>query len=123
MNINEIRLKTFMGDDINWISKDVFHNLYMKSELEGTYVFVTSDCTNCGMYITECKKNKIDLSSFIFVDCLEDIDYFMDLHGLDDMPTTRLYSKNKIEWQKAGVLFSTQLTEMKEKWNNINNSS
>lgn len=76
---------------------------------DGIYIFESPGCFTCSHQVEEFSKH---CSSFYVVPTSEDPAYF-DSIGIEITPTTRIYKCGKIIWEMSGVLWDTQLEEMR----------
>jgi hypothetical protein len=88
------------------LTKDGFE----KQKKDGVYIFESPGCFTCSHHIELFKKF---MSGFFVVPTKEDPEYFESI-DIKITPTTRIYKNDKIVWDKEGVLFDTQIQEMRK---------
>jgi hypothetical protein len=81
-------------------------------KLNGIYVFVVNNCNVCDKYIEKIKEKNY-FSDYNIINCMEDIVFFMETLGLDDMPYTILFKNNTRIYECGGVLFNKQVNTLK----------
>jgi hypothetical protein len=77
---------------------------------DGVYVFESAGCNTCKDHI---KQFQNFMKDFYIVPTKEDPGFFESI-GIRITPTTRVYKSGKMLWNKEGVLFDTQLDEMRK---------
>ena len=80
--------------------------------LNGIYVFVVNDCRVCRDYLRELERRKLDTDNWNLFDCDKNLAYSMNNLHLEDMPMTRFYLAGKVIWERAGILYDTQLMDL-----------
>ena len=88
------------------ISKDGFE----AQKKDGVYIFESPGCFTCEHHIEEFQKFMKD---FFVISTKEDPEFFESI-GIEITPTTRIYKKNSMVWEKSGMLFDTQIEEMRK---------
>ena len=77
---------------------------------EGIYVFHSPGCFTCEHHIEIFSKH---FSNFYMISTMEDPEYFESI-GIKLTPETRIYKNNDLIFRKDGVMFDTQLDEMRK---------
>ena len=98
---------------MNIIKTNTFKDLFHSIKLNGLYIFIIDDCIVCDQYIEKIKKNKY-FTNFNLVNCLEDIVFYMEDVGLDDIPYTIVYNNNTRLYECGGILFDKQVNELRK---------
>ena len=65
--------------------------------LSGIVVFYSAYCKVCEKQIELFEKV---LKKFDKVECDDDPGYFIDSHGIDNLPETRIYENGSVVWKK-----------------------
>ena len=97
------------------IKKEISVEKYKEdfNKMNGVYVYILSDCSLCDDHLKRLEESKM-FDEINLVNCLEDIDYFWQEQGLDDMPVTRCYFEGDVMYEKGGVFYDKQQKELKE---------
>jgi hypothetical protein len=98
---------------MNLISSDTFQELFYSIKLNGIYIFIIHDCSVCDNYLDKIKSNNYFME-YNVVNCMEDISFYMETFGLDDMPYTILFNNNTRLYECGGILFDKQVNKLKE---------
>jgi glutaredoxin-related protein len=93
----------------------MFKRKYGRRDIEGLFLFVVDGCGSCDMMKTNLNKNNI---SYDVIECSPDVKYFLSI-GLDDMPTLVYYKDGDEVYKKEGVLFDTQIQQLKKVLANV----
>ncbi len=83
---------------------------FKKQIKNGVYIFISPGCFTCEFHLEEFKKQ---MNGFYIISTMEDPAYFSDI-GIEITPTTRIYKQDKLIWSKDGVLFDSQLEDMRK---------
>lgn len=83
---------------------------FQRQKKHGIYIFESPGCFTCSYHIEEFSKH---FSEFYIISTLEDPAYF-EFIEIGITPTTRIYKNDKLIWTKEGVLYDTQLDEMRK---------
>lgn len=77
----------------------------------GIIMFYSSECKLC-----QKQKELFDkvLRKYDSVNCVDDINYFIDVHNLDLLPETRIYEEGKVVWTAVDFVSETDLNFLKE---------
>lgn len=83
----------------------------MFEKFTGIVIFHSSGCWTCEQHIEEMNLNFSDIT---LVDVTKDLNYYIEEFGLDITPTTMVFQHGVEVWRKSGMLFETQLNEMRK---------
>ena len=86
-------------------TKDDFEKL----NKDGIFIFHSEKCWTCHNHIQEMKKLFPEL---FIIHYDNDVDYYESI-GITQTPLTAIYRSNENIYQKAGMLFDTQLDELR----------
>jgi hypothetical protein len=78
---------------------------------DGVFIFYSEGCWTCEYYIEEFQK---EMENFYIVDTSEDYNFYIEECGIELTPTTIVYKDDRPVWRKQGMLFDTQLEEMRK---------
>lgn len=70
--------------------------------ISGVYMFYSSDCKVC-MKQKELFE-KAGLKNYQLIDCVEDINFFIEHLNIDILPETRIYENGKVVWSKIDLV-------------------
>ena len=98
-------------------------NEFLELEDKGQNLFIFTMKSECGL----CEKALKEFTNFdgyvenfpkiVNIDCQNDNE--LDALDLTLVPLFRFYKDNKIAWQKAGVLYETQIYDMLKEYRKI----
>lgn len=89
-----------------------FKQAMEEKTLNGLFVFHILGCRGCVMLQHKIDEYFGDDFKYQMVECWEDKEYFLSM-GIDDMPTSIVYKDSEVVWNMSGVLFDTQLADLK----------
>lgn len=87
---------------------------FVSTNKNGIFLFHTNSCSICKKQVEQFPWN---VKHFYLIDCDEDVNYYIEEEGLDDMPCTRIYKDNVVVWEKHGLFQRLQFEELNENYN------